>query len=262
MFADRGAVDEVLIIYPHGLGDLIMLTPALRAYFNTTGKKVSVAILKRFRGCGLLDNCPYIEDILYVGDPWNESSRAGVRREGRALAKRRGLRPLWVWHPPGEHKIVYNLVVMGVEPFDGYNTEIYISTADRQHAESWLIDHGFVGDYGFVQTSTGVRGKTNAGEKKDLKPGWGASYMRKHGLKQVVEIGVDFQYDEMPLPAQFAIMSCAKRICLPDSVFYHAACAINKKVDLVFFGRGKGVYERVHPMHDVQEQVVWSLPTL
>jgi hypothetical protein len=252
----------MLIVYPHGLGDLIMLTPALRAYFHRTGKKVSVAILNRFRGCGLLDNCPYIEDILYVKDPWNESTRKLVMQEGRKLAKSRNLTPLCVWHPPGEHKIVYNLVMMGVEPFDGFNTEVYISDADRRIADEWLGDHGFTDAYGFVQTSTGVRGKTNAGGKKDLTPGWGARYMRHHGVERVVEIGIDFQYDEMPIPAQFVIMACAEKICIPDSVFYHAACALNKKVDLVFFGRGKGVYERVRAMHDVRETVVWSLPTL
>ena len=39
---------EHLINYPCGLGDCLMLTPALREYYKTYNIKLSVAILKKF----------------------------------------------------------------------------------------------------------------------------------------------------------------------------------------------------------------------
>ena len=57
-------------------------------------------------------------------------------------------------------------------------------------------------------------------------------------------------------------MRRAKAVCVPDSVFYHACHAINKDVDFAYFGRGKGIWQRVKPLHNVNENVVYNLESI
>ena len=78
----------------------------------------------------------------------------------------------------------------------------------------------------------------------------------------MIEIGTEFGPLEYNINVQFEIMRRAAAVCLPDSVFYHACHAMGKGVDLVFFGRGPQVYNRVKPLHQVVENVVFGLKSI
>ena len=73
--------EGLLICYPNGLGDCILLTPVLRNYFFSTGNKASIAILERFKTAKIFDNNPYVDQLLYTKDAWNdfETSEIGFK---------------------------------------------------------------------------------------------------------------------------------------------------------------------------------------
>lgn len=249
----------MLIIYPHGLGDIILLTPALRAL--GPGVEPHVAVLSRFKGTEILDGCPYIEQVHYVlPDPWNDTNQKGCRQWGEKYAQDRGLTPVWIWHAPQMHKILYNAHSLDVE-LQGHRTEIWITDEHRETADGWLCGRQW--PFGFLHCSTGMPGLSTAAAKKDFPASWGFHWLNSQGMSSVVEVGKSFSKAAFPMPVQFEIMRRASALCLADSVFYHAAHAMRKRVDLAYFGRGKGVHDRVKPLHeDCQEQVVWKLPKL
>jgi hypothetical protein len=115
----------------------------------------------------------------------------------------------------------------------------------------------FVGTepFGFIQTKTG------AGKNKDLPDGFGEKWLRKNKkINTFIEIGKTFKYDDLNINVQFEILRRSSAICVPDSVFYHAASAMNKNIDFVYFGRGKSVYERVGNLNKkITENVVYKL---
>ena len=77
---------NILIIYPHGLGDCLMLTPSLRTYYKKYGVKLSVAILQRFESSKIFANNPYVDKVFPVlKDAWNDFS--SVEREGNKVFK-------------------------------------------------------------------------------------------------------------------------------------------------------------------------------
>ena len=59
---------KVMIVYPHGLGDCILATPALRSYKNKTGNFVGFAMLERFRSSELFKHNPYVNELIYTKD--------------------------------------------------------------------------------------------------------------------------------------------------------------------------------------------------
>jgi hypothetical protein len=135
---------------------------------------------------------------------------------------------------------------------DDMSTEIFISSEDVHLAMKYFVKS----PYGFVQTKTGV-------PSKDLPTGYGASWLKKEkGLDRIIEIGKNFQYDEITIGAQFILMGASDGICIPDSVFYHAACAMQKKIDLAYFARGQEIYDAVKHLHPVEENVVFQLPSI
>lgn len=246
---------KLLVVYPHGLGDCILATPALRARKKQTGDFVGFAMLGRFQSSGLFDHNPYIDELFWTKDAWNDfpNFEEGCRQvEGycRALAGARGYdEVIFVKHSPAGSKILDCAKALQVE-LEDVHTEVYISDEDRETAQKCCTRK----PYGFVHTHTGV-------PAKDLPDGWGYDYISKQwGIKTVIEVGVDFRYDEISINAQFALLNEAAKVVVPDSVFFHAACALNKPVDLVYFAKGVGVYERVKPLHEHHHSVCWRLP--
>lgn len=256
----------MLIIYPHGLGDIILLTPALHALW-ISGEDVHVAVLKRFRDTEILEACPYATVYHVLPDPWNDCSRVKCREFGNDFAHTLKATPFWIWHNPHTHKIHYNFYALGLgrPPVAELHTHVYITEEHKLAALEWIDGADLTGKpFVFIHADTGMPGKTNAGGKKDFDPDVATQWAmnRWPDLSRAVVVGESFKKTSMPVPVQFAIMRHAGRRVLADSVFYHAAHAMDLRVHFAYFGRGQGVYDRVKPLHDVRETVWWTPMTL
>lgn len=250
---------NLLILYPHGLGDCILLTPAIREFYKATGNKVHIATLERFKSAQFFDNNPYVDKIFYTKDAWHDYNNAQIGfknlyQEWKGFAKEQGFGGLAMpMHSTPRSKIILNLEKIGVRNAEDYRAEIHTGEADKSAAKE--IINNLVGDsdFGFIQTNTGV-------ESKDLPKGFGREWLRiNKNLNKFIEIGVDYGALEHNINVQFEIMRNASAVCVPDSVFYHACHAIGKTVDFAYFGRGKGVYDRVKHIVSSEEKVVFEL---
>lgn len=246
---------KTLVVYPHGLGDCILATPALKAY-KAQGHFIGFAMLERFRSSELFKNNPNVDEILYTKDAWNdyptfEEGMADVEKDCRERARERGYdEVIVVKHSQAGSKILDTAEALKVSLKD-VQTKVYGTLEDFDRA--FDIIHPRI-PYGFVHSNTGV-------PTKDFPPGFGARWLRENcNVEIVLEVGQTFRYDGFNINVQFALMAGAKAICVPDSVFFHAACALDKRVNLAYFAKGEGVYNRVKPLHDVPHNVVYELP--
>lgn len=252
-------MEDVLVIYPHGLGDCVLLTPALREYYNKNGHQLSVATLERFRSAEFFDHNPYVKQVYYTKDAWLDypNSQVGfntVYNDWKTYAREQGLRGVVMpMHSNPISKIILNFKYLGIPADANPVTELHTTPEDVAVADNIVAE--LVGDapFGFVQTKTGV-------PSKDLPVDYGRTWLKdRRGLENVIEIGKEIGALDYNINIQFEILRRAAAVCIPDSVFYHACHAMNKPIDLVYFGRGKGIYDRVRPLHEVKENVVFKL---
>jgi len=250
---------NVLVVYPHGLGDCILLTPALREFYKKTGNKLHIATLERFATAKFFDNNPYIDKILYTKDAWHDYSNPhlgfnSIYNEWKQYAKDNSMSGIVMpMHSEPKNKILINFRALGIGKESSPQTEIHATPGDKKIAEE--IVQNLVGnnEFGFVQTSTGV-------PTKDLPENFGREWLKDNkGLKHIIEVGKEIDSLEYNINIQFEILRLAKAVCIPDSVFYHACHAMNKDVDFVYFGRGEKVYNRVRPLCEVNENVVYKI---
>ena len=68
-------------------------------------------------------------------------------------------------------------------------------------------------------------------------------------------------WDTTTTPIAFAadVMARAEYRILADSALYHIAHAMDLPVYKAYFGRGSAVWDIVHPLHDVRDNVVFAL---
>lgn len=222
-----------LIIYPHGLGDCILLTPALRQYFDRTGEKLSIVTQERFENTKLFENCKYIDQIYYDKDAWNDfpSFNEGCKY----LYKKYSdvfPRVTLIKHSTYGSKIIENCEQLGVKPLTK-QCEVYITEDDIDTAWKIYPDNEFI----FVHRHTGVKSKDIADEK--------VTELLKNNTYSIVEPGVTYDEKKYPIGVGFALLARARERYLADSVFFHASCALNININYAYFARGSSVYERV-----------------
>jgi len=254
-------MSKIFIIYPHGLGDCILLTPAIKA-LSLKGYNVSIATLKRFESAEFFQHNPYVDEIFYTKDAWNDYNdhKVGFKKvfeEWNTFAKNNSYNKVTMpFHRGPKNKTLINLETLGVVDAD-VHTEIYTSPNDIKIAEKLIKDIIGDGAFGFVQTKTGVA-------RKDLPENYGRSWLKNNkGLDKVIELGKEINPLEHNINVQFEILRRASAVCLPDSVFYHACHAMDKEVDFMYLesiiSNAKVIYERIKPLHKVKENVVFKL---
>jgi ADP-heptose:LPS heptosyltransferase len=63
---------KVLFVFWHGLGDNILATPAIKKYKLMTGNYIGWAMLRRFKKAKLFEENPYIDQLHWISDAWND----------------------------------------------------------------------------------------------------------------------------------------------------------------------------------------------
>jgi len=249
---------RLLIIYPHGLGDIIMATPALRKYRREhPDDYVVLAMQARFESSEILKNCPYVDELLFTADPWQDFVDAGlgfrtVQNFCRVWAKNNNIdKVINPAFPARMHKTTAFARAMGVDPLEVKpHTEVFTTQEDVDAAVKFIGDRG---PFGFVHTTTGA-------PLKDLPQGFGRQWLKENkGLDTCIEVGVEYKYDDFNINTQFEIVRRAEAICVPDSVFYHARAAMDKPIDFAYFQRGERTYRRVRVLHDHKKAITYNL---
>jgi hypothetical protein len=253
-------MEKIIIVYPHGLGDCILATPAIRALSYSTNSYILFGMQKRLAESKIFDNNPYINDIFYVGDPWNDykSYEIGmneITKDAMDFARRNKYdKVISIYHNKDHSKIRSTFEELNLDPmvFDS-STEIYINENDISIADEIINNLGYGDNFGFVHSKTGV-------DKKNLPEGYGRKWLKKKfHIDNVIEPGETYNEYEISINVGFELMKRSKWLCLTDSVYYHAACAMNLNIDHVYFAKGPSVHDRVKCLHDIKEKVVYDL---
>jgi hypothetical protein len=253
--------DSLLILYPHGLGDCILCTPALRAYRKENpDTRVGFAMMKRLHKARLFENNPYIDEELYIlDDPWNDHPNFAkgcweIQQYCTTWGKEHGYdHMILMLHSSIGRKIDENMQSLLGHTTGDKKCDVYVSHRDVLEAIPYMP----VGPYGFIHS------ETELAKWKNMPKGWAKSWLHlSFGLNEFVEVGENFAYDEIGINAQFHLLRQAKHVCLIDSVYYHACRAWEKQVDLAYFERGKKVYDRVKHYSSIYENIRYELGVL
>jgi len=244
---------KVLFVFWHGLGDNILATPAIKRYKEVTGNYIGWAMLKRFEKTEIFKHNPYIDQLHYTLDAWNDFSsykrgQKAVINEAIKIAKEFGYdEVIPITHAArGVHKIIRTANEIGVELTD-MHTEFY-------GIDKYTYQELPYKDFIFFHGKAGV-------EAKNLPLEYITEYyMPKYNIDLPI-MSPDFSWEvsEQPIHLAASVMSKAKYIFVTDSVMYHIAHALGLRVDLAYFMRGSEVYNVVHPLHKCDEKVVYSL---
>ena len=250
---------DLLVVYPHGLGDCILLTPAIREFHRITGHKVHIATLERFRSARFFYNNPHVDEIYFTKDPWHdyENERVGfpaLYNEWKTIAQKNYMGGLVMpMHHRPESKIALNFQYLGIRGNHNIKTEFHTTHDDVEIANNIIRDLVGDKDFGFIQTYAGFK-------PKDLPENFGREWLAQNkGLENFIEIGKDLDAFSCNINVQFEILRRSSAVCLTDSVFYHACHAMDKEVDYAYFARGESVYNRVRPLHEVKEHVTYKI---
>jgi hypothetical protein len=251
---------RVLIIYPHGLGDCILATPALREYKKQTNNYVVFAMMKRLERSELFKHNPWIDEELYIlPDPWNDYDSFGnkIGFEGCcAIGKdyvNRGVFDEYIFinHSHSGTKIVETAQQLGLVNLHNPRCDVYIDSSDQEKAYDFMpnVEYGFIHD------------KTALSYWKNLPDGFSEGYLStKYGIKEFVVVDKTFLHSQININIQFYLLQRATKVCLIDSVYYHACCAMNKEVDLVYFSKQRNDYNRVRHTISANEVVIDTIP--
>ena len=223
---------KILIIFPHALGDMVLLTPALKAWCENN-EPPSIVVQRRFNSTPL-DNCPYIDKVyLELSDPWQDFGHhntqfgfPATQFEGNALAVKKGFANVLFAHEEGK---TINYASMLQVDIKNYKPEIFISHHDKLEAYKFIYEKVQNKPFGFSQTESGDPERSFPSE---YAPIW------LHTQLDLPVIEAE-KIKHLSINAAFQILKEAAGIVIPNSVFWNAAGALGKKIDLAYFARGK-----------------------
>ena len=258
---------KILIIFPHALGDMLLLTPALKAWCENN-EPPSIVVQRRFNSSPL-DHCPYVDKVYYkLSDPWQDFGHhntqfgfPATQFEGNALAIKEGFQHVLFAHEEGKTINYANMLQVDIK---NYKPEIFISNEDKQNAYKVICELVGNNSYGFVHTHSGD-------PNRSLPIDYGKKWIHNHfDLSHIIEIDTLLH---LSITTGFEILKQASAVIVPNSIYWQAAGAMNKKVDLGYFPRGpedlkrrkyEAYYDKKDPFYkkEFYESVVFELEML
>jgi hypothetical protein len=138
---------------------------------------------------------------------------------------------------------------IGIENME-IKTEYYYKEEDiLKYYDEIQIPEDFV----FFNGKTGV-------SKKDLPLDYIKMWMKDNNIDlPIVSPDTDWDVAKVPMHFSVDVMKKAKYRFFSDSALYHACHAIDLPVDLVYYQRGKRVWNIVHPLHTNNETVIYNI---
>lgn len=229
---------RALILYWHGLGDIILLTAHLRHLYKK-GYKTDLMCLPETRKSRLLEHCPYIGKLIDIDNPWR--SKAGLRSKAEfekqaALNIRKfdDLRKSYDWsgvspHHMAKYKGYHKMDMTSAELKLGLSdkkTEVFIPESAEQEALKYMGD-----DYIFVHTTPEFHACHNWDATK-----WIEEYLPP---LRIINTGFGTKYfmafDD--INTAFVLIREARHRVFSSSVFFHACNAMGCTIDVINYGR-------------------------
>jgi len=224
---------KALILYWHGLGDVIMLTPHLR-HLHRQGYWIDLMCRIAVRESKLLNDCPYINKLITVENPWR--SKLGFKRQAELnteLFNRMKGGYDWAGSSPHNtknikrHKIDMTSAELGLELKDR-KLEVFIPQSADTEALRYISPES---EYIFVQTILEFHAYHD----------WDASeWIRGHfPLARTVDLGYKKQYHMAfdDINTAFVLAREAMHRVLSSGVFVHACEAMGCTIDVVNYGQ-------------------------
>ena len=226
--------NNILIVFPHGIGDLIMATPALRALRSQhSDVRIGLAVHSRTWNSGQAQLNPNIDEVFLVHNPWFSKTKSDGESRLKAdvdlIADKMDFDDLrWVTHSAASrlsaHKVAATAAELSVD-IENDDYDIFMTDDSKAEADRWLAEHGFdTGDYAFVHTHSSDRGK-NIGKRQIIEKA------NRKFPNRVVAIDASTDITERPIDFWFELLRRSGYVGLVDSVFVHAADALGKAID-------------------------------
>lgn len=233
---------RALILFWHGLGDIILLTAHLRNLYKKD-YKADLMCLPETRTSHMLDDCPYIGKLIDVDNPWRKDNRQAEGLRSRVEFDRyaarnierfnelkdgydiSGVSPHKMANYKGFHKMDVTSAELGI-PLTDKRTEVFIpESAEREALE--YID----GDYIFVHTTPEFHAYHN----------WDATEWMEENLPRLKVINTGYGAEHFmafdDINTAFVLAREAKHRVLSSSVFVYACVAMRCGIDALNYGR-------------------------
>lgn len=217
---------RALVCFPHGIGDVIQATPAIRTLYQE-GYAIDMMVRSSVISSRLLEDCPYVVNLIkartdITDEGWEEFQMPHVNKikdqyDRVIISKIRGI---------FKHRPVKIAEDFGVKP-ENYKLEVFINRNSRQIAAQYVNHH--VPDGGFVHVHT----------KIEVHPKyWWSSLpyvMKTYPKMPILDSGYCGNLHKLwdNINTTFAIMALAKHRVLSLSVMAAAADAMDLEIDLL-----------------------------
>lgn len=226
--------NKALILYWHGLGDVIQLTPHLRCLYDK-GYVVDLMCRKEVVNSHLLDECPYVDSFIIVENPWQ--SVLGFDRQFRQnLVMFESVKGNYDWSGACFHrnissfnsKIDCNSKELNLSIVDK-NLEVFIST-DVEASALRYIKENYSG--GYIHMHTAIEWHMNHS--------WNAVTWVENNLPKLPIIDTGYGGSayiiEQDINFSFVLAREASHRVYSSSVFVHACDAMGVNMDVVNYG--------------------------
>jgi hypothetical protein len=225
---------KVIILYWHGLGDVIMLTPMLR-YFSQHGHQICLMCRPEVGSSNLLGNCIYVDELVYVTNPWQ--SAIGFERQKQAnITELERLSKDYVLsisclheHAFQNCKIATNWKECGIKS-DNNRLEVFIPSDTEARAMDLIASRY---PDGYIHRHTQIEFHTTHN--------WDCTNWIKKHLPDlpVVDTGLGGNYYcvDPDINFSFVLAREAQHRVLSSSVFVHACEAMGATIDVINYGR-------------------------
>lgn len=219
-----------LLQYHHGLGDVIQLTPHLR-YLWMEGYKIDLMCRQEVVTTHLLEYCPYIHNFIIIKNPWqshlgfskqlqvniNYFDQLKLNYDASSISTHVGIDNM--------NKMVFTAQELGIDLKD-FRPEIFISPAIHQEAKECVQTY-FPGGFIFLHYHV---------EDHPVHSWDGTTYTTSH-FPPLPIYDTNLEPRHPNINFAFAVLGMATHIILSSSVFVHAADAMNKPIDTLFYGK-------------------------
>jgi len=222
---------KALVQYSHGLGDVILLTPHLR-YLYDIGYIVDLMCRTEVRTSHLLDNCPYVGELIEIGNPWTakDFNQQVLDNYDKFVTISNNYDwigcSLHLTQLPREHKIDITSRELGLDITDK-RVEVFLGEDDDVRE---LVEREYPDGYICVNSNVEFHTEHN----------WDARDWIRENLPElpVLELGRggDFYRKWPDINKTFALLKHASYLVLNSSVFVHAADAMECEIEAINYG--------------------------